>query len=437
MAYYLLPGEWSQMQWEIPGKPSEYPLAQLLRPWLILVGCFLPALAMLLYIRADIMDKYMARSWFSTFAMCTVILSFIYLIADFADNVSDLMNLESPLIGTFRFYLSMLPMVLVQILPYTLLLGTLWALAKLSSSSEITGMLMSGRSLLRINMPIIIGAAFAAIYFGIFNFHWAPNATLYRKLLFAALSPNSVKSNSSVYKNDAGNRIWYIGGTPAVDSPGSPFKKVRVEQFSTPGKMSYELYGEEATWDAATRKWTFKNAYRRTFKQDEPRELEDVPVFNSLEPQTIQENYPETPWQLISPNVRVDTQGTPAIQEVIEAGHSNEKYLLQLKTEWHVRIARIFSCLILTFIAIPSAITFQRRTVMAGIGLALCLAALMVFLYEFFPTLASVGYLPTWLGAWLPNIIYTVIAIRLFQTKLAHRKFSEIFKSDRNKQVNT
>lgn len=65
---------------------------------------------------------------------------------------------------------------------------------------------------------------------------------------------------------------------------------------------------------------------------------------------------------------------------------------------------------------------------MSGIGIALFLAAAMLFLYEFFPTLASAGYLPTWLGAWMPNIIYTIIAIRLFQTKLAHRSFMEMLK---------
>ncbi len=427
-AWLLMPGEWSQMQWEIPGKPSEYPLAQLLRPWLIPVGCFLPALAMLLYIKADIMDKYVARTWFTTFIMCTSILTLIYIIGDFADNVSDLMNLESPLFGTFRFYLSMLPMVLVQVLPYTLLLGTLWALAKLSSSSEITGMLQSGRSLLRINAPIITGATFAAVYFGIFNFHWAPNAMLYRKLMLNDLSRNAQQTNATVYKNDAGKRIWNIGDTPAIDSPGSPFKNVRVEQFDAPGKMVYELYGEEATWDADTRTWTFTNALRRAYTQTERRELTDIPQFESTEPRTIVEKYPETPWQLISPNVRVDTQGTPALLEMINAGTTNETQLRALRTEWHVRIARIVSCLVLTFIAIPSAITFQRRSVMAGIGIALFLAALMVFLYEFFPTLATGGYLPVWLGAWLPNILYTIIAISLFQTKLAHRKLSEMLK---------
>lgn len=425
-AWVLMPREWSQMQWEIPGTPSEYPLAQLLRPWLILLGCFLPALAMLLYNRSDIMDRYVARIWCSAFIMCTAILTLIYIIGDFADNVGDLMNLESPITGTFRFYVSQMPMILNLILPYTLLLGTLWALTKLSASSEITGMLQSGRSLLRINAPVIIGAIFTAFYFGIFGFHWAPNSTLYRKLLFTSLSQNKKEENSrsSLYKNDADGRIWYLGNPPGIDSPGEPFRQVRVEQFSAPGKLEYELFADEATWDRNSRTWTFRNAIKRTTPQEKPRQLNDVPLFSGNTFQTLTESYPETPWQLISPNVRADTQGTPALQELINTGTTNAKYL----TEWHVRIARIFSCIILTFIAIPSAITFQRRSTMSGIGIALFLAAAMLFLYEVFPSLASAGYMPSWLGAWMPNIIYTIIAIRLFQTKLAHRNFMEMLK---------
>ena len=239
-AWFLMPREWSQMQWEIPGTPSEYPLAQLLRPWLILLGCFLPALGMLLYNRSGILDRYVARTWFTAFIMCTAILTLIYIIGDFADNVGDLMNLDSPLAGTFRFYLSQLPMILNLILPYTLLLGTLWALTKLSSSSEITGMLQSGRSLLRINAPVIIGAVFAAIYFGIFGFHWAPNSTLYRKLMFSSLSQNKNDdaSRSTIYKNDAESRIWYLGDPPGIDSPASRSGRCAWNSSARPERWS-------------------------------------------------------------------------------------------------------------------------------------------------------------------------------------------------------
>ncbi|WP_256151145.1 LptF/LptG family permease, partial [Akkermansia muciniphila] len=75
-------------------------------------------------------------------------------------------------------------------------------------------------------------------------------------------------------------------------------------------------------------------------------------------------------------------------QELIKSGTTNSRYLSSLQTEWHVSIARIFSCIILTFIAIPSAITFQRRSSMSCIGISLFLEAAMLFLYEVFHTLA-------------------------------------------------
>jgi lipopolysaccharide export system permease protein len=41
------------------------------------------------------------------------------------------------------------------------------------------------------------------------------------------------------------------------------------------------------------------------------------------------------------------------------------------------------------------------------------------------PTLATAGLLPCWLGAWLPNIIYLLIGIYLFQSRLAMRTVRE------------
>lgn len=74
--------------------------------------------------------------------------------------------------------------------------------------------------------------------------------------------------------------------------------------------------------------------------------------------------------------------------------------LRSLETEWHVRLQRWFSCIILTFIAIPSAITFQRRSTMSGIGIALFLAAAMLFLYDSSPPWHPPG---TCLPGWAPG----------------------------------
>lgn len=422
-AWFLMDREWSQMKWEIPGTPDEYPLAQQMRPLFISVGCFLPCLAALVYALLGIMDRYISRLFLSSFFLCTGILALIFILGDFSEKAGDYGEFEDPLLGTMRFYILQLPMVLNLILPYTLLLGVLWTLTKLSGSSEITGMLQSGRSLLRITAPILLGSCIISVYFGIFGFHWAPNANLYRKLMFSALSESKnleadPYAQHARYRNDADNRIWNIRIPPGIDTPGAPLQDVHIEQFSSPGKLKYEIFAQSAMWDPITRTWTFHNAVKR--QHPEQKSLKTIPVFDSHR-RTIITDFSETPWQLISPSLRADTQGTPQIIDQLENRTVNSEFARSLRTEKHVRIARLFSCIILAFIAIPSSITFQRRSAMTGVGIAIFLAAAMLFLYEVFPIAAAAGYLPPWLGAWFPNIIYGSIAIYLFHTRLAMR----------------
>lgn len=427
-SYFLMGREWSQMQWEIPGTPSEYPLAQIMRPWLISIGCFLPAVCALVYAFSGIMDRYITKLFVGSFLLCTVILSLIFILGDFAENAAEFSEFQNPLLDTLRFYALQLPMILNLILPYTLLLGVLWTLSKLSGFSELTGMLQSGRSLLRLTAPIMISACAIAIYFGIFGFHWAPNSTLYRKLLFNSLTESkqldtNPDAMSCLYRNSYNNRIWRIGIPPSIDTPGAPLKRIHIEQFKGPGDLDYELFAESATWNKRTREWTFVNSYKRYHTDHE--NLEDIPTVDEKITPTLVESFPETPWQLISPSFRADTQGTPQIRDLLASKTTDPKMTRALRTEQYARIAKIFSCLILAFIAIPSSITFQRRSPMAGIGIAIFLAAALLLLYEVFPTLASAGLIPSWLGAWTPNIIYAVIAIYLFKKRLAMRSISE------------
>lgn len=435
---FLMGREWSQMQWEIPGTPGEYPLAQMLRPWLISIGCFLPAVCSLVYAFSGIMDRYVTKLFWESFFLCTGILCLIFTLGDFAENASKLGEFANPVLDTLRFYALQLPMTLNLILPYTLLLGVLWTLSKLAGFSEITGMLQSGRSILRITAPIMVSACVIAVYFGIFGFHWAPNSTLYRKLLFNSLEESEKLGKdpdalASLYKNSYDNRIWRIGQPPGIDTPGAPLQRIHIEQFKAPGDLDYELYAESATWDQSSRLWTFHKAYKR--QHTEHKTLEDIPAFDEHITETLTESFPETPWQLISPSFRADTQGTPQIKDLLASKSTDTKTTRSLRTELYVRFAKMFSCIILAFIAIPSSITFQRRSPMAGIGIAIFLAALLLFLYEVSPTLGSAGYIPSWLGAWIPNILYIAIAIYLFKKRLAMRSVSEWRASFSRKQT--
>ncbi len=422
LAWYLVPAELEQMQWEVPGMPETYPIEQMCRPVFLGLLCYLPFLGAVGYACMGTMDRYMSRNFISYFLMCTLILLLIYILADFTDNMERFRSrFDDPVIQAMRFYGSQLPMFLYQILPYTLMMGTMWCLSKLSGTCEITGMMQSGRSLLRLCMPVFFFSIIVSMVYGIFGFHWAPNGSLYRQIILKQEKLADGSAPSLIYKSEAYNRIWRVGKPPTIANPGDPLRQLVIEQFDKDSRLVRQYTADKAIWNKQESTWTMENVYIREIApayerpQDDHFEAEMVLDFG------------EKPYQIISPGAggRIDAMGTSVLYEYIKSGAGSREDRAKKRTEWHVRIARVFSCLVLVLLAIPSSVTFQRRGTMKGIGIAVVLAAFMLFLYRVFPSLGEAGLIQAWISAWIPNVLYTIIAIYIFRKNLAHRSFKE------------
>lgn len=423
LAALIVPAELEQMRWEVPGMPSTYPLEQQLRPILLLTLCMLPCAGAVVYALLGTMDRYIMRAFTSYFLMCTLILLLIYILADFTDNMERFRTrFDNPIVQAGLFYAMQLPMFLYQILPYTLLMGALWSLSKLSGTCELTGMLQSGRSLLRVCRPIFYVAALVALVYGICGFHWAPNGSLYRQLLLKQ-APPSGQQKALVFRSEKDARIWRIAKPASITNPGEPMRGVIIEQFDADnrGELLRQYFAESATWNKADSTWTLRNAYERDLSH-----AHEVPVDDRFLG-TCTLPFDEKPYQIITPGQggRVDSIGTATLYECIAGGSGSREDRAKMRTEWHVRIARIFSCLILVLMAIPSAVTFQRRGTMKGIGIAVLLAALLLFFYRLFPALGEARLIPAWISAWIPNAAYLLISVYLFRVNLAHRSLRE------------
>lgn len=432
-ASYLVPSEINQLSWEVPGTPDQYPFVYSIRPWLVGIACFIPCLVSLYLLFGRILDRYMLLNILNTFALTTGVIFLIWLLGDFSENVSDITSMDSPLEGLFLFYANQIPMVLSLILPYSLLLATLWSLSTLSRNCEITPMLQTGSGLMRITLPILFVGFLTSVYTTIFNYQWAPSANLYRRLTLEDI--HRTKHNRTdpiVYRNDINNRIWTIDEIPRMDKRHASFKGIHIEQFSSPGKLSVEYFADKADWNQASREWTLTNVTTRTHRDDE-----EILMFegNGAVRESLILPYQETPWMLITPGVKIDTRSVPDLVKNLEEKSVNYSDRKAFRTHKYLRFAQGFSAFVLVLLAIPGGINFSRRATLSGIGIALGLSGCMIFGFEIFPAIASAGYLPPFLGAWLPNIIFTMIALVLFYSKLAHRNFSDYLPWKRKKNT--
>lgn len=423
-AFMLIPYELEQMHWEVPGMPESYPIEQKMRPALLLLLCFIPFISSLVYESMGTMSRYIAKSFIHYFLLCTMIMLMIYIMADFTENLDRFRSrFDNPMPKILAFYAMQLPMFLYQILPYTMLMGTLWCLSKFSGSSELTGMLQSGRSILRLCLPIFIFASIFSVVYGICGFHWAPNGSQYRQITFQKTKTSDGNVIPIIYRSDANARIWHIKKPATMDAPGEPLGEVSITQFSPEkrGKLLHQWRAEQAVWDKTKSTWTLKNCYKRLATSNKTAPKNDT-FYKSI---TL--DFSEKPYQIISPMqaYRNDTMGSSELYEYIKNKAGSREDRNRKRTEWHVRIARIFTCIILVALAIPSAITFQRRGSMKSIGFAILLAALMLFFYRVFPTLGESGIVPAWISAWIPNFCYILITLWLFKKRLAHRSIKE------------
>lgn len=108
-----------------------------------------------------------------------------------------------------------------------------------------------------------------------------------------------------------------------------------------------------------------------------------------------------------------ETMTTPELSEYIdkqkERGIANTK---NFEIEYHKRIAMSFAAFILTIIGV----SLSSRKAKGGMGLSLGIGLALSFSYILFQGISSAfaEQMPIIMAAWLPNIIYSIIAIVLY-----------------------
>ena len=104
----------------------------------------------------NILDKYILKEFMKIFTLVLVSLIGLYLIADFFERIRMFLSNHATPRQIISYLLLNIPMILSQMIPVAVLLGTLLSFGILSKNCEITAMKANGVSLYRISLPVII-----------------------------------------------------------------------------------------------------------------------------------------------------------------------------------------------------------------------------------------------------------------------------------------
>ena len=340
------------------------------------------------------------------FGLSLVLFSFILFLTRMLKIIEPLVNYAVPLKFMFRIVLAMFPTFLELTLPMALLLGGLLACGRLAEDGELMALRSTGQTTSLLSIPIWTFSLAVLAVTGYITLYAGPNAhqELKRSLLSVSKSRLGLALKERTFFDRIPNLVLYIDEVPP---PGSTLKGVLISDTRDPSRPSVVVAkvalvlssGSQATFrliDGAIHsvepdRKGFKGFHRTAFN------VYDLTI--DLDAALgAQEKNPE-PRELSLKTLRAQIrtkqkQGEPTLEE---------------RVEFHRRFALPFSCIVFAVSSILFGLRNPRITRPRATVTGLAIISLYFVSYAAAQSVATKGFLPPSLGAWLPNILVGVV----------------------------
>ena len=342
----------------------------------------------------------------SSFFFTMLLITMIAVVIDFSEKINRFIDAELGLTKVVgEYYLNFIPWINGMMWPLFSLIAVIFFTSRLAKNSELVALLSSGVSFNRIMVPYIISASLIAGILWLGKNYFIPhNCKIKNDFESEYLKKNSKKTlNNDIHFFLNPNEKLYIRYYRKSDTTAQSF---RLESFKNDRLFSV-LKAEKLIYKSQPNEWTLKNYSRRKF--DGLNESYFVAKGESLD--TILDLTPE---DFVRNTKLMENMTTRDLEDFIqrerERGLGDAKAFL---IEKHLRNSQPFTILILTIIGFA----ISARKVRGGMGLHLAigviLGACFVIVSKFAATFSNnLSLSPAW-GAWLPNIIFSLMAIVL------------------------
>ena len=364
-------------------------------------------------------DRYLFRELLTPLAYCLGGFLVFWISFFFFTELEHMQESKLRALDCIEYCAAMTPGFFVMALPIALLLALLYALTHHARHNEITALRAAGISLWRICLPyFIIGLLTVGIYFVVNEWLVPRGAEWSEKILNRYVKVKDVKISKTLFTNNGfhynrEHRIWQFN---EFDSATKTMSGVNITWTSPDGSWR-AITADEALFTNDV--WAFTNAQMFVQKSAQGHLVPSFFTNNLAMP-----DFDETPRQMVlelkfsAANGLLATRGVDIpLADIWSYLHQNPnvsaKDKARLLTKFYGRIAAPWTCLVVVFIAIPFSAAPGRRNLFFGVAGSIFICFAFFVLQQVGLALGMNSFLPAWLAAWLPNLIFAVLGIFL------------------------
>ena len=352
------------------------------------------------------LDTYIIKKFLGTYFFAIALIISIAVVFDINENIDRFINNKAPVNAIiFDYYLNFIPYFSNLFSPLFVFIAVIFFTAKLAENSEIIAMFSTGMSFKRMMRPYMISAAIISILTFYLGAYIIPRGNVTR-LDFEDRykKKKKVEYVRNVQLEVDNGVIAYIERYENYNKTGYRFSLDKFEDK----KLVSHLTASSITYDTTSvHKWKIKDYMIREMEgmKEKITKGSEIDSIIKMEPQDF----------LIMKGQQ-QTMTNPELSDYIskqkKRGFANIK---EFEIEYHQRIAMSFAAFILTAIGV----SLSSRKVKGGMGLYLGIGLALSFSYILFQKLSSTfavnGNMPPIIAVWIPNILYTFIAIYLYR----------------------
>ncbi len=351
------------------------------------------------------LDRYIIKQFLLGFAFTLLLIVSIAITIDIGEHIDKFLknDLSFKQVAT-EFYLNFIPYIIALLGPYFVFITVVFFTSQLAGRSEIVAMFNSGMSFKRFLFPYVFSSTLIAILLWIANNYVVPN-TNKKRLAFENkyIAYQPVLSSDHLHRKINDSTYVYFR---IYDNSIKTATTVSVEEISN-GVLKSKYLAERAVWDTLTQTWTLKNYIKRQF--DNGKEIltkgESMNTGIVLDPTVFVKR-----WTYIE-----ELNRTELIDKIADLKAQGVENTADFESELYRRTANCFGIIILTVIGA----TLASKKIRGGMGVQLMIGITLCSVFEviqkFSISFAIKAHLFPLLAVWIPNIIFMLIAIVLWQ----------------------
>ena len=352
-----------------------------------------------------IIDQYILKKFLGTFLFVVLLLVSIVSVIDFTEKNDDFLENDLGALEIANYYLDFIPYVASLITPITVFIAVVFITSQLAGNTEIIAILSSGVSFRRLLFPYFLGACLiAGVSFWI-NGWVIPNANKDR----IEFEIKYVKSPFYYDENDIHMKVApeayaYMENYNNNSDVGYRFTLEKIRG----NEMLEKLSARRIEWDSASTKWKLKDWSLHTFAGEEET------IQNGREMDTTINIHPDD----FSSTYRMyETMTLPELDDHINKQQERGGNDIPIyRVEKYIRYMSPFTAIILTFIGVIMSARKARGGSGFQIALGFMIAFIFIIFFIFSRSIAEVNSINPLLAVWLPNIVFSVVGVVLYNT---------------------